>query len=290
MIRRVEHRDLPAIREISRGIWGDTDYLPSIAPVWIDDPASEFIGYELDDHLVAVTRNNHLEPGLIWLEGIRVHGDYRGRGLARILGEYQLTLALDASPERIELATYIDSTESLGLITSMGFGVVASFKCLEIALEEIDTDSAAWQPVTSVEAATLDRWVEEIARTGEGYLSFDWTFRRATPELLQLLIDRGEVYRTPSGAVVVLTSLHAKGGFMTLRILESRGAGEMVVLVEEARRVAVGRGAKYLMMMRGSGEVGTDELLERGLAISYAEAPLDTFVFRYGEGEKFSVR
>lgn len=290
MIRRVEHRDLPAIREISRGIWGDTDYLPTIAPEWIDDPASEFIGYELDGRLVAVTRNNHLEPGLIWLEGIRVHGDYRGRGLARILGEHQLALALASSPERIELATYIDSTESLGLIASMGFGVVARFKCLEIGLEEIAPDHVDWQRVSSVEPMTIDRWIEEIHRTGGGYLSFDWTFRRVTPGLLMALIDRGEVYRTGTGAVVILTTLHAKGGSMTLRVLESRGSGELVGLVDQARRMAVGRGAEYLMMMRGSGEVEAGELLERGLAISYAEAPLDTFVFRYGEGEKFSIR
>ncbi len=290
MIRRVEHRDLADIREISTGIWEDTDYLPAVAAKWIDDPDSAFIGYELDGHLVAVTRNNHLEPGLVWLEGIRVHRDYRGRGIARVLGEHQLEMALASSPERIELATYIDSTESLGLIGSMGFGVVARFKYLELAIDKVAGAPVPWQAVESVEPARVDRWIADLRREKDGYLSFDWTFRRATPELLELLIDRGEVFRTEAGIHVLLTTCHAKDGSITLKILEPTGLEQTVELVQDALQMAANQGARYLIMMNGEEEESTAALLGGKIAITFDDQRVDTFVFRYGSGEKFSLR
>ena len=84
--------DRPAVLAICATVWDGDDYLPHVFDEWLAAPNAHFNGLELDDRLVAIARLRRFAYGEYWLEAIRVHGDYRGRGLAAHFHDYNLNL------------------------------------------------------------------------------------------------------------------------------------------------------------------------------------------------------
>jgi N-acetylglutamate synthase-like GNAT family acetyltransferase len=109
-VRRLRNSDRDDIDEISRNIWEGHDYLPSVVGEWLQDPNSHFYGVEVDRHIVAVGNLRLVEGGRTgWMEGLRVHPHYRGRGFAN-----EITRRLVEEAEKLRLARlrYTTSTQN----------------------------------------------------------------------------------------------------------------------------------------------------------------------------------
>lgn len=84
-------KDMEAIHDICRDVYGGADYLPKTAPILADDPNSSFVVLAdiTTDRPAAVGNARRFKPNMSWLEAIRTCPDHRSRGLAR-----QLTASL----------------------------------------------------------------------------------------------------------------------------------------------------------------------------------------------------
>ena len=84
-------KDMEAILDICRDVYGGADYLPKTAPTLADDPNSSFVVLAdmMTDRPAAVGNARRFKPNMSWLEAIRTCPDHRSRGLAR-----QLTASL----------------------------------------------------------------------------------------------------------------------------------------------------------------------------------------------------
>ena len=82
-------KDMEAIHDICRDVYGGADYLPKTAPVLADDPNSSFfvLADITTDRPAAVGNARRFKPNMSWLEAIRTCPDHRSRGLARQLTE-----------------------------------------------------------------------------------------------------------------------------------------------------------------------------------------------------------
>lgn len=121
-IRRVEIPDLEDILEISRHVWEGHDYLPKVIKKWLDDPNSFTFGTEVNGHLVGLDNLRLVEGGRTgWMEGLRVHPDYRGQGLAKKLTEYLVKEAQHLNVQRLRFTTASDNLVSLRLGEKVGF-------------------------------------------------------------------------------------------------------------------------------------------------------------------------
>lgn len=71
--------DRPFIEEIARLTWGGggEDYLARVFDEWLGD---NFYVLELDGKVVGTAKLTLLPGEVGWLEGLRVHRDYRGKG------------------------------------------------------------------------------------------------------------------------------------------------------------------------------------------------------------------
>lgn len=122
MMRKVKTSDLEDILEISRHVWEGHDYLPSVIEKWLKDPNSYTYGIEVDGHLVSLDNLRLIEKGRTgWLEGLRVHPDYRGRGLAKKLTEHMIREAQRLKVQRLRYTTATDNLASLKLAEKAGF-------------------------------------------------------------------------------------------------------------------------------------------------------------------------
>ena len=80
-------KDMGAIHDICKSVYGGSDYLPKTAPALAGDPNSSFVVLaNIDtDRPAAVGNARRFKPNMSWLEAIRTCPNHRGRGLARQL-------------------------------------------------------------------------------------------------------------------------------------------------------------------------------------------------------------
>ena len=85
--------DRQDVLDISSKIWGGHDYLPSVIDEWPKNPKCHTYGVEVDRRLVGIGNLRLVDRNATgWMEGLRVHPDYRKRGYAEVLTQSFLDL------------------------------------------------------------------------------------------------------------------------------------------------------------------------------------------------------
>lgn len=91
-LRPVTAQDRARVMEITRDVWGGTDYLPRVFDSWLAEPSGAFEVAEVDGLVVGIHRFRPLAEGIAWYEGLRVARTHRRQGIARTM----LAAAVDA--------------------------------------------------------------------------------------------------------------------------------------------------------------------------------------------------
>jgi N-acetylglutamate synthase-like GNAT family acetyltransferase len=121
-IRKVQESDIEDVLEISRHVWEGHDYLPYVIKVWLQDQNSHTYGIEVDSHIVGLGNLRLVEKGQTgWMEGLRIHPDYRGKGFANKLTEHIIDEAGGLKVQRLRYTTAVDNRISLQLAEKTGF-------------------------------------------------------------------------------------------------------------------------------------------------------------------------
>jgi RimJ/RimL family protein N-acetyltransferase len=142
--RKLIHEDYKDIVDISKDIWDGADYLPDIFHSWIED-GGEFIGAvdSTSNKVIGVDKYSILHDGTGWLEGLRVHRNYRGRGIAKELTQRVLNRAKEdiktGKINRIAFSAYIDSVESISLMKKLGFKLEQEYIIVTKNYESLDS-------------------------------------------------------------------------------------------------------------------------------------------------------
>lgn len=127
-LRRLTNEDYEDILDISKGIWGGTDYLPRIFHKWVEDKGI-FLGAvdKEKNKVIAVAKLSVLYDGSGWLEGLRVHKDYRGQKIGKKISSELLDMAKKELEEgkinKIAFATHISNEESKTMMEKMNFKI-----------------------------------------------------------------------------------------------------------------------------------------------------------------------
>jgi len=131
-IRLLNEADLKDVKELAKHIWEGNDYLGKVAKTWIEDGG--FLGMFDAEMLIGCAKITQLPDTVIWLEGLRIHPDYQGKGLGKQLAKVVLDMALQfvASGEAryIEFSTYCLNHESIHISTQAGFKVIDEYYIL----------------------------------------------------------------------------------------------------------------------------------------------------------------
>lgn len=130
--------DYDDIVDISKNIWGGSDYLPSIFNKWVDDKDGCFLGIVHDEKIVAVGKYSVLKDKQGWLEGLRVHTDYRGQKFAHSISDKLFDIASQDLKKgkitNIAMCTHKESKASINMMEAKNFKLEQS--CL-VAFKEL---------------------------------------------------------------------------------------------------------------------------------------------------------
>ena len=107
--------------------WGGHDYVPSVWDEWLRDKGGKMFVVEVDGKLVGMNRVRLLKDGTGWLEGVRIHPDFRGKGLASLLGERSMKYASNLGVSTFRLTSSSRNRAARRQVAKMGFSEVARF-------------------------------------------------------------------------------------------------------------------------------------------------------------------
>lgn len=193
LIRPAKPRDRADLAEISKTTWEGHDYLEGVADSWLAD--SGFIVGELSGRVVACGKISRMPGDVAWLEGLRVHSEFRGRGLGRIMSDRILEEALRLLEEGrftgIEFSTYINNLESRAMAERQGFRITELFHV--VGIEDIIP------PSPPMELTPVDITPEDLAIYRE-HAPCGWKYIHARErDSLAWLRANAGIWQTPGG-------------------------------------------------------------------------------------------
>ena len=129
-LRAATPEDRDAVMAISATVWEGHDYLPHVWDEWVSESADKgflLVG-ESDEQVVAVQHTSFQPRSVAWMEGIRVHPDYRNRGFGTQMLEHAIRQASEQGFITARLSTASLNDASAKVATSHGFREVARFQ------------------------------------------------------------------------------------------------------------------------------------------------------------------
>jgi len=210
-VRRARPSDREAILEMSKAIWGGTDYLPLVWDEWLNDAKGVLLTATYRGRPVGVSKISVLAPGEIWLEGLRLHPDLQGRGLVREINRVAFREALKLQPKTIRYSTGVGNAASRHLGEIRGFWQVARARWMWGS-----TDAHAGRRVRRAGLAEIDQvWsiVEssECRRLTSGLMATGWRFRTLDRRLARRLVAAGQCLVRPLRGSITTVALYDHG-------------------------------------------------------------------------------
>jgi GNAT superfamily N-acetyltransferase len=168
--------DTPAMRELASHIWDGEDYLPWVWADWLQEIPGLLAAAEFGGRLAAVGKLTQLSPGQWWLEGLRVHPDFEGRGFASHMTDFLLGVWQRSGAAALRLVTHFENFPIHHICEKRGFlrrGEYTFFRA-----EAIPAPSEAFTPLR---AEDLDQAIsflcasESLEITG-GMIDLGWQY------------------------------------------------------------------------------------------------------------------
>lgn len=191
-LRVARPEDEAAVTALSQQIWDGQDYVPELFGEWVADERGQFtVAYD-GEELVAFNKLTELSAGEWWLEGLRVHARYRGRGLARLLHNYACELADQRGKGMLRFATSSANVPVQKIAIDSGFRMVSRHLVASLKLNHeagtAATGALPFLPLTAAELPQLEAQIQysDAYRSCGGLLEDEWVWLQVRPLLVEL--------------------------------------------------------------------------------------------------------
>jgi len=127
-LRVLKKDDIPDIIEISKTTWNGHDHLPFIINDWLENSSCHPFVLDQSNKVIAVANVRIIDNGrTAWMEGLRVHSEYRLKGLAERLTVHLVEVAKKLNVKRIRLVTSGDNIAPIKLAAGIGMEPVVEY-------------------------------------------------------------------------------------------------------------------------------------------------------------------
>ncbi|MDF1540751.1 MAG: GNAT family N-acetyltransferase [Candidatus Thorarchaeota archaeon] len=126
-IRSLKESDRADVMEIARLTWDGHDHLPHMFDAWLMDSNCFPYAIEVSNKVITLGNVKLIENGrTAWLEGLRVHPDFREQGFAHIMTNRMLNIAKEIGAIRTRLTLALENPAPSALAKSIGMYPVFS--------------------------------------------------------------------------------------------------------------------------------------------------------------------
>lgn len=193
VVRRARASDRDAIFELSSSIWGGNDYMPVIWERWLREKNGVLLTVTHNGRPVGVSKVSVLAPGEVWLEGLRLHPDLQGKGLAKQINRVTFREAMKLNPRSVRYSTGAGNGASRHLAEKRGFWQVAWADWMWGAARP--GGDTRVRPAAEDELAEVLDYVRgsECYRETSGLYARGWRFQELNRRALRRLIRGGRL-------------------------------------------------------------------------------------------------
>lgn len=187
--------------------WGD--YVVDSFDDWLAHPQSRvLVATDDTDEPVAVARGVLLSADELWLQGVRVHPDWRRKGIASELGSALQLWGAENGAKVALLMTENWNEAARDQVTTIGFRMTSEWaRAFQTTEHSGRADAAPVRPVEPLVRAGLAEagpayfaWSSsELSRAARRLMSVSWQWRRLHPEDLELAAEHGALFSGPTG-------------------------------------------------------------------------------------------
>ncbi len=214
--------------------WGD--YIADVWDLWLTDTLGRMFVAQVGEQPVGVV-HAALADGAAWMEGMRVHPDFRQRGVATAMDVAARAFAREHACSRARLVTSVKNIAAQALLARIGYRRVAQFN--EWEGEAAEEDFATMRVATLADApALLALWRDSAMRAASASVvpTRHWRWLELNEARLRERIATGEARLSERGLALLLAydekdwcglNLHALAGDdATLLALARAARGE----------------------------------------------------------------
>jgi len=193
-IRKAKPSDKSPVLEISKKIWSGHDYLPQVWDDWLADKNARLIVATVNGKTVGVAHASLQTPHVAWLEGVRVHEQYRRLGIAGKLNHALVQWARREGARVARLSTGSSNHASREHLSKIGFPAMQTFQRLQSARGLRSKPAGVTMPRRS--AKSLWNWLKTRPSFAENHAMYSdgWTWYPLTFQTLRRLMSQGQVF------------------------------------------------------------------------------------------------
>lgn len=149
--KMVQPEDKEEILSFTSNTWEWGDYIPYVFDEWLDHKNGDFIKAVLDNKIVGISHIGYLSDWEAWLEGLRVHPDYRHIGVGTFLLDVSLEILKNKGIRVARNAIISTNIASQSLVKKRGFELVGEFLSFSRETTDLDTDGIRKADIRDIE-------------------------------------------------------------------------------------------------------------------------------------------
>ncbi len=256
--RPAQQSDTPAVLALCALIWEGDDYVPEVWGEWLADPEGRLLVAEYQGRVVGLGKLSRLSPEDWWLQGLRVHPEFEGRGVASQLHEALMQAWQEIGCGTVRLATASFRLPVQHLCERLGFRKVGEFTpfAAPSGLSEKHTGGQQTsQPGEAPETFTPLK-TEEVAealsialpseslRLNYGQIDMEWEFTPLRLEYLRRASAQGRAWwwRGRRGLLAAYTEADNQGVDTLAAMFVACSQPELSACLVDFRRLAAAQG------------------------------------------------
>lgn len=204
--------------------WGD--YVPLVWDEWLEEENGQLLVATSNDSPVAVAKVTLLTPSEAWLQGLRVHPQFRQQGLAHLLLQHCLDAARKRGATVARLATS-SRNEAVQIVTDRaGMQRIAAVWILEAQAQPPATALPTLAPLRPADwPQACQRIIGSPTLSAMGGLFGVWDWQELTTAKLQVCLERGQLlglhHDSRLAATALVTEIHGEEKHLALGFVES---------------------------------------------------------------------
>ncbi len=187
-------KDKADVLALTRDIWEGNDYVPEVWDEWLADPEGLLAVAEYGGQVVGLVKLSRKGSGDWWLEGLRVHPQYQGRGIASHMHDYILDSWRRDLGGVIRLATSSKRLPVHRLCQRTGFELVGDYRLF--TAPSMTGEGAAFRLVQEDEASQAQEYLldSQLFALCGSLLYLDWSWGSLSIERITEIIRGGQAY------------------------------------------------------------------------------------------------